>query len=140
MGRSSGPESRRDMIACRRTCIPGAFQLMSGSHPARAAPPEERVRAMFDGLVPRYDLVNDILSLGLDRWWRRSVARAIADAVGPRTMILDLGCGTGRLGLLLADRARVVGLDVSPAMLEAARSRSAGRLRLVQGSAFRLPF
>ena len=86
---------------------------------------------MFDGLVPRYDLVNDILSLGLDRWWRRSVARAIADAVGPRTMILDLGCGTGRLGLLLAGRARVVGLDVSPAMLEAARSRSA---------AFRLPF
>jgi demethylmenaquinone methyltransferase/2-methoxy-6-polyprenyl-1,4-benzoquinol methylase len=95
---------------------------------------------MFDGLVPRYDLVNDILSLGLDRWWRRSVARVIADAVGPRTTVLDLGCGTGKLGLLLAGRARVVGLDVSPAMLEAARSRSAGRLRLVQGSAFRLPF
>ena len=93
---------------------------------------------MFDGLVERYDLLNDVLSFGLDRWWRRAAAAALQFAPGDRA--LDLGCGTGRLGALLSARHPVTGLDVSFAMLRRARRRSAGRLALVQGSAFRLPF
>jgi demethylmenaquinone methyltransferase / 2-methoxy-6-polyprenyl-1,4-benzoquinol methylase len=102
------------------------------------APDEQHIRSMFDGLVERYDLVNDVLSLGLDRWWRRMASAALEAAPGER--VLDLGCGTGRLGALLAARLRVVGLDLSGAMLAKARQRPIGWLGLVQGSAFRLPF
>jgi len=93
---------------------------------------------MFDGLALRYDLVNDILSIGLDRWWRRAAASALHVTAGER--LLDLGCGTGRLGMVLASGHPVIGLDVSRAMLQEARRRSAGRVRLIQGSAFQLPF
>ncbi len=93
---------------------------------------------MFDGLALRYDLLNDVLSFGLDRWWRRAAATALHVSEGKP--VLDLGCGTGRLGMLLEPHHPVVGLDVSRAMLEEARRRSAGRLRLIQGSAFALPF
>jgi demethylmenaquinone methyltransferase / 2-methoxy-6-polyprenyl-1,4-benzoquinol methylase len=93
---------------------------------------------MFDGLVERYDLLNDILSLGLDRWWRRAAAAALRAA--PRGRVLDLGCGTGRLGNVISSRHAVTGIDVSWAMLREARRRYRGRLNLVQGSAFRLPF
>jgi demethylmenaquinone methyltransferase / 2-methoxy-6-polyprenyl-1,4-benzoquinol methylase len=93
---------------------------------------------MFDDVVDRYDLLNDLLSLGLDRRWRRRAAGAIR--VHPRDRVLDLGCGTGRLGMAVSSRARVVGVDVSFGMLSRARRDSGGALRLVQGSAFRLPF
>ena len=92
---------------------------------------------MFDSVARRYDLLNDVLSLGLDRWWRREAVRAVA--AHPGDLVLDLGCGTGRLGGLLATRCRVVGVDVSGEMLRLAR-RAAGRVLPVQGSAFHLPF
>ncbi len=92
---------------------------------------------MFDGLGERYDLLNDLLSLGLDRWWRRKAAQAVR--VRPGDRVLDLGCGSGAMGRYLAGRARVVGLDVSLGMLAQAKRRSPS-LRLVQGSAFALPF
>ena len=95
---------------------------------------------MFDDVAPRYDLINDVLSLGLDRWWRRVAARTVADAAAPGARVLDLGCGTGRLGALLAGRARVVGVDVSRAMLSHARAAAPPFAGLVQASAFRLPF
>jgi demethylmenaquinone methyltransferase / 2-methoxy-6-polyprenyl-1,4-benzoquinol methylase len=92
---------------------------------------------MFDGLARRYDLLNDVLSVGLDRRWRRAAATSLH--VTPGRPVLDLGCGTGKLGALLAARGPVVGLDVSRAML--VRARGGGRrLLLAQGSAFRLPF
>jgi demethylmenaquinone methyltransferase/2-methoxy-6-polyprenyl-1,4-benzoquinol methylase len=106
-------------------------------------PPERQIQAMFGDIVERYDLLNDVLSLGLDRWWRRVVARTIARSVAEDTLVLDLGCGTGRLGSLLAGGARVVGIDLSHRMLIEARRRAVrtGRaMPLVQGSAFRLPF
>ncbi len=92
---------------------------------------------MFDQIVERYDLLNDLLSFGFDRWWRRRTAAAVV--VPPGSVVLDLGCGTGRLGELLAERCRVIGLDVSPGMLAAAARRLGGRVRLVRGSVFRLP-
>jgi demethylmenaquinone methyltransferase/2-methoxy-6-polyprenyl-1,4-benzoquinol methylase len=93
---------------------------------------------MFDDLVERYDLVNSLLSMGLDRSWRRSAANAARTSGSGR--ILDLGCGTGELGLLLADRNHVVGLDVSHRMLLAAKRKGWDRLILARGSAFALPF
>src|SRR4029077_4401635 len=51
------------------------------------------VSAMFDKVAQRYDLLNDVLSLGQDRWWRKVVARAVGAQAGER--ILDLAAGTG---------------------------------------------
>ncbi len=96
---------------------------------------------MFDGLVDRYDLLNRLISLGLDRAWRRAAIRAIQPQ--PRDRVLDLGCGTGdmlALLALLAGRARPVGMDVSSQMLARAQARLGSRAGLVRGSAFRLPF
>jgi demethylmenaquinone methyltransferase / 2-methoxy-6-polyprenyl-1,4-benzoquinol methylase len=92
---------------------------------------------MFDDVVPRYDLLNDVLSLGFDRWWRRKTAAAVVTRGGS---VLDLGCGTARLGERLADRCTVTGVDVSHAMLLAARERVDHAVHLVEGSAFGLPF
>ena len=104
----------------------------------RRAPPERRVRVLFDDIVERYDVINGVLSLGLDRVWRRAAARAVGPLHGDR--VLDLGCGTGRLGMLLADRRSVTGVDLSHQMLLRARAAGGDRLALVQGSAFALPF
>jgi demethylmenaquinone methyltransferase/2-methoxy-6-polyprenyl-1,4-benzoquinol methylase len=104
----------------------------------RSAPPEQRVRSMFDGIVEGYDVVNGVLSLGMDRWWRRRTAASVR--AQPNDLILDLGCGTGGLGRRLAERTRVVGVDVSWEMLAHARRTPGPRVRLVQASAFHLPF
>ena len=93
---------------------------------------------MFDGIVEQYDAVNSILSLGLDRWWRRQTINAVRVEPGDRT--LDLGCGTGVLGARLADEAEVVGVDLSHPMLAYGRRQWGHKMSFVQGSAFRLPF
>lgn len=93
---------------------------------------------MFDGIVPRYDLLNGILSLGQDDRWRQVAAAAVGAKPGQR--VLDLGCGTGELGARLAGVARVVGVDVSGRMLGQAQARFGRRIALVRGSAFHLPF
>lgn len=103
-----------------------------------SAPSEREVQEMFDDIVERYDVLNSVLSLGLDRRWRRRVANAVPVEGGDR--VLDLGCGTGKLGDLLADKAEVVGVDLSHAMLKRAREQLGHRMGFVQGSAFRLPF
>jgi demethylmenaquinone methyltransferase/2-methoxy-6-polyprenyl-1,4-benzoquinol methylase len=104
----------------------------------RRAPPERQVAAIFDRVVDRYDTLNGILSLGLARHWRRKAAAAAAVHRGER--VLDLGCGTGELGLLLAGKAKVAGVDASRRMAQTAAGKSAGRMWIVQGSAFALPF
>jgi demethylmenaquinone methyltransferase / 2-methoxy-6-polyprenyl-1,4-benzoquinol methylase len=95
---------------------------------------------MFDRIAPRYDLVNTILSGGLDGRWRREAAAATL--LKPGQSALDVACGSGRLTAELAKRAvggRVVGLDFSPAMLDKARVANPG-LDFVKGDALRLPF
>lgn len=99
---------------------------------------------MFDRIAERYDLVNRVISLGLDRGWR---ARAVAAlALGPAARVLDLASGTGDLALAIAGRhtdATVVGLDPSKGMLEIARRKSAafaGRVDFVVGDAQELPY
>ena len=90
---------------------------------------DRRIAEMFDRVAPRYDALNRILSGGRDVGWRR---RAIALArLGPRDVALDVGVGTGDLAFGLLDAsdpsARVIGVDVSPLMLEAARRRAEER-------------
>lgn len=111
-------------------------------HPEKAA----RVRAMFDEIAPRYDLLNHVLSLNIDARWRRRVTRELARtlAAGGSTA-LDLCCGTGDLSLALRRAfpgAAVVGLDFSRPMLARADAKAQrdARLTFVQGDATSIPF
>jgi len=95
---------------------------------------------MFDRISPRYDLLNTLLSGGLDARWRRSAAAATR--LGSAGSALDVACGSGRLTLELALRAksgRVVGLDFSPGMLDRARRDNQG-IEFIEGDALELPF
>ena len=80
------------------------------------------VRAMFDRISPVYDAMNRVMTVGLDRRWRRLAAEAV---VRPGARVLDACCGTGDLALA-AERAggKVTGLDFSERMLERARQKS----------------
>jgi demethylmenaquinone methyltransferase/2-methoxy-6-polyprenyl-1,4-benzoquinol methylase len=96
-----------------------------------------QVRQMFDRIAPRYDLLNRLLTGGLDRRWRRLAVEAVG--VVPRDRVLDLACGTGDLCELAAARgARVVGVDFAGAMLRRARARGSGAA-FVRGDAVALP-
>ena len=96
------------------------------------------VAAMFDGVAERYDLTNDVLSLGQTRLWRRAVARAVGARHGDR--VLDLAAGTGSSSLpFAAAGAHVVAADFSLGMLQVGR-RQHPELGLVAGDALRLPF
>ena len=89
---------------------------------------KEQVRAMFDGIARRYDLLNHLLSLGVDRGWRRRVVRAVR-AERPRS-VLDMATGTADLAIMLAKScpgARVVGVDLSERML------AGGRVKVERG-------
>lgn len=85
------------------------------------------MRELFEAVAPRYDLLNDLLSLGLHRHWKRRAVAWLAPRPGQR--LLDLCCGTGDLALLLAAKVRpggqVLGIDAAAAPLERARQRSA---------------
>jgi demethylmenaquinone methyltransferase/2-methoxy-6-polyprenyl-1,4-benzoquinol methylase len=96
------------------------------------------VQAMFDDVARRYDLTNDVLSLGQDRRWRRLVL----DAVDPRPdeRVLDLAAGTGTSSQPFRDRgAVVVPCDFSVGMLRVGK-RALPQLPFVAGDATRLPF
>jgi demethylmenaquinone methyltransferase/2-methoxy-6-polyprenyl-1,4-benzoquinol methylase len=103
--------------------------------------PPDQVRAMFDRITPAYDRMNRLMSLGMDGSWRSLAVRA--SGVAPGDAALDVCCGTGDLAIELLDavstRGRVVGLDFSPAMLEAARRKSS-QVEWVRGDALALPF
>jgi demethylmenaquinone methyltransferase/2-methoxy-6-polyprenyl-1,4-benzoquinol methylase len=89
----------------------------------------EAVRELFEAIAPRYDLLNDLLSLGLHRLWKRQAVAWIRPRPGQQ--LLDLCCGTGDLALVLAERVRpggtVLGLDAAEAPLAVARRRAAER-------------
>ena len=92
------------------------------------------VRSMFDAIAPRYDLVNRLMTFGLDVRWRRRTVRLLG--LAPGSLVGDLACGTGDLCRIAAGAGlRVIGLDLSLGMLAAARTAAP----LVQADAARLP-
>jgi demethylmenaquinone methyltransferase / 2-methoxy-6-polyprenyl-1,4-benzoquinol methylase len=92
------------------------------------------VRSMFDAVAPRYDLVNRIMTFGLDVRWRRRTLRDLR--LPPRTTVLDLASGTGDFCReLAAADIRVIGVDLSLGMLQNARTDAP----LAQADVMRLP-
>jgi demethylmenaquinone methyltransferase/2-methoxy-6-polyprenyl-1,4-benzoquinol methylase len=101
----------------------------------------KRVREMFTHIAPRYDLLNHLLSMQLDRLWRAHVTRRLAPTLNrSEALVLDLCCGTGDLALsfVRAGKARVIGADFAHPMLVRAIEKSAQQ---VKGGAGRsIPF
>ena len=93
------------------------------------------VRAMFDAIAPHYDLVNRIMTFGLDIRWRRRTIQELG--LPPAARVLDLACGTGDLARDLRRRGlHPIGADLSWGMLAHAKAAAP----LVQGDALCLPF
>jgi demethylmenaquinone methyltransferase/2-methoxy-6-polyprenyl-1,4-benzoquinol methylase len=95
------------------------------------------VQQMFDRIAPKYDLMNRLITLGMDQPWRRKGLEVIG--VGPGDRLLDVACGTGDIAEMAQARgAEVIGLDFAVEMLRGARQRGipAG---FVQGDAGRMP-
>jgi demethylmenaquinone methyltransferase/2-methoxy-6-polyprenyl-1,4-benzoquinol methylase len=106
----------------------------------------ERIAGMFDAIARRYDLLNHVLSGGIDRQWRKRAIRSLALTGTER--VLDLCTGTGDLAVAAArarpSAARVVGIDFAGAMLQVGREKLRkadldARITLVRGDATRLP-
>jgi len=97
------------------------------------------VSAMFDRVAERYDLLNDALSLGMDRRWRTVVSRAVDG--GPGQLVLDLAAGTGTSSRAFSRRgALCVACDFSLGMLAVGARRPATGLAFAAGDALALPF
>lgn len=104
----------------------------------------DRIATMFDAIAPRYDLLNHVLSAGIDRRWRRRAIRTLG--LSGRDVLLDVCSGTADVALEArrAGAGRVIGVDFARAMLAVGRAkveaaREAARIALVQGDATRLP-
>jgi demethylmenaquinone methyltransferase/2-methoxy-6-polyprenyl-1,4-benzoquinol methylase len=90
---------------------------------------------MFDAIAPRYDMVNRLMTFGLDQSWRRDTIAALALPEG--SLVLDVACGTGDLSRLARRRGyRVIGADLSRGMLAANHSGAP----LLQADCSQLPF
>lgn len=95
------------------------------------------VRTMFDRIAPVYDVMNHVMTAGLDRRWRRLTVEAV---VQPGARVLDACCGTGDLALAAEREGGIVtGLDFSGEMLVRARHKS-DTIEWVQGDMMALPF
>jgi demethylmenaquinone methyltransferase/2-methoxy-6-polyprenyl-1,4-benzoquinol methylase len=109
------------------------------------------VREMFDGIAPRYDLLNHVLSLNIDRWWWWRTARRFRSVLGrPDAIVLDLCCGTGDMTMALlrrrpASSRPLLAADFSHQMLVRgaakfmARGPHASRAIPIEADALRLP-
>ena len=110
-------------------------------------PSKRKIQKMFDGIAPSYDRLNHLMSLNVDRLWRRCAVREIVD--GTEQHILDVACGTGDSTIAIAKAAapgsRIIGADISEGMMalvmeKAAREGVHERIRLEVADGEDLPF
>jgi len=130
---------------------------VKGTRPEGAvseADASKKVREMFTRIAPRYDLLNHLLSLQLDRLWRARVGKRMRPILNrPDALVLDLCCGTGDLAFSLAraGKARILGADFAHTMLVRAKEKSAALaastgnhastpMSFLEADAMRLPF
>src|SRR5215468_4849713 len=141
---------------CRMSEAAVRKEVSQGTRPAGAANEDDasrRVREMFTRIAPRYDLLNHLLSLQMDRIWRARTARILQPILDrPDARILDLCCGTGDLAFALQRKAkgRVWGADFAHSMLVRAREKAeqghtrpdatSWRIPFVESDALRMPF
>jgi demethylmenaquinone methyltransferase / 2-methoxy-6-polyprenyl-1,4-benzoquinol methylase len=106
----------------------------------------QAVKAMFSGIAARYDLLNHVLSLNVDKTWRRRVKRELQAVLNdPDALVLDVACGTGDLSIELqrGSPAKVIGTDFCRPMLAVAADKNAGEgltIPYVEADAMRLAF
>jgi demethylmenaquinone methyltransferase / 2-methoxy-6-polyprenyl-1,4-benzoquinol methylase len=137
--------------------MPEATSAAKGTRPEGAkseADAARKVREMFTEIAPRYDFLNHLLSLEMDRVWRARTARRLQPILQRReARVLDLCCGTGDLAFALAGGgpAQVIGADFSHAMLVRANAKRSAHVRdrktetaapaaFFEADALRLPF
>jgi len=112
----------------------------------REAEHSRAVREMFGGIASRYDLLNHVLSLNIDKGWRRKVAAELRPILDdPGASVLDVACGTGDLSIELASgaKASITGTDFCRPMLKFAQDKieaSRHNIPLVEADAMELPF
>jgi demethylmenaquinone methyltransferase/2-methoxy-6-polyprenyl-1,4-benzoquinol methylase len=126
-------------------------ELSTGARPVGATTEESaaaNVQQMFDAIAPRYDLLNHLLSMGLDRWWWARTARSFRGVLErPEAVALDLCCGTGDMTMALmkhrpvgVGEAAVLAVDFSREMLARGREKFAGRnIVAIEADALHLP-
>lgn len=111
-------------------------------------PKKENIRKMFDSIAGDYDRLNHILSLDIDKSWRKKAVKVIADSRGPLD-VLDVACGTGDFAIAIARAAapgtRITGVDLSDGMLGIGREKvnAAGLgdiITMENGDCERLPY
>ena len=110
-------------------------------------PKKEKIQAMFDGIAPSYDKLNHIMSLNVDKLWRKKALKEIVD--GTSQQILDVACGTGDSTIAIAKVAgpgsMVTGADISEGMMALVMEKAAhegvhDRIRLKMADAEAMPF
>lgn len=88
-------------------------------------PSKEKIEGMFDNIAKDYDSLNHIMSLSIDKIWRRKAIKKIKD-VGEAPRVLDVACGTGDFSIAIAKavkKGEVIGVDISKEMLEVMRQK-----------------
>ena len=107
---------------------------------------KEGIRKLFDNIAPDYDKLNHILSLNIDKGWRKKAVREIVDTAAPLN-VLDVACGTGDFTIEIAQKApagsTVTGIDLSEGMMKIGREKikAAGVVaEMVQGDCEELPY
>ncbi|WP_260703830.1 bifunctional demethylmenaquinone methyltransferase/2-methoxy-6-polyprenyl-1,4-benzoquinol methylase UbiE [Edaphobacter flagellatus] len=126
-------------------------EVSTGARPAGAtseASAAANVQQMFDSIAPRYDLLNHLLSVGLDRrWWARAAASFRNVLARPEASVLDLCCGTGDMALALmkyrpagVGEAPLLAVDFSPEMLARGRQKFVSHnIVAIEADAMHLP-
>jgi demethylmenaquinone methyltransferase/2-methoxy-6-polyprenyl-1,4-benzoquinol methylase len=149
--RKSSPrkEEIKTMTAERQIRL--EHERSTGARPAGAsteASAAANVQQMFDSIAPKYDLLNHLLSMGLDRWWWLRTARTFRSVlIRPEAAVLDLCCGTGDMTMALmkyrpsgVGEAPVYAVDFSHEMLERGKEKfAAHNILAIEADALHLP-